>query len=87
MSLYEYSNSLKHFSGLVSSGGEGISAADLKDKTKGELFLSLGVPGGMMLAKKFGSRAIKSVRARMSGQAEEEAQEEAPEEMEMQESV
>ena len=71
MSLYEFSNSVNNFSGLV-SGSEGISAADLKDKTSGELFLSLGVPAGYTVAKKFGSRAIKSIRARMRGEAEEE---------------
>ena len=70
MSLYEFSNSVNDFSNLVST--QEVSPSDLKDKTAGELFLSLGVPGGYLLAKKFASGAIKSVKARMSGASEAE---------------
>ena len=39
MSLYEYSNSVSDFQNLISSVPE--NTADMKDKMKGELFLSL----------------------------------------------
>ena len=74
MSLYEYSNSVNDFQSLIGSVPENVQ--DMKDKIKGELFLSLGVPGGYMMAKKFGAAGLKSLKGRFSGDAADEGAQE-----------
>ena len=71
MSLYEYSNSVSDFQSLIGSVPE--NTADLKDKMKGELFLSLGVPAGYMAAKAYVGTAVKNIRAKFAGGEEAEA--------------
>ena len=71
MSLYEYSNSVSDFQSLISSVPENTS--DMKDKMKGELFLSLGVPTGYMAAKAYVGTAVKNIRAKFAGGEEAEA--------------
>ena len=74
MSLYEYSNSVNDFQSLIGSVPENVQ--DMKDKIKGELFLSLGVPGGYMMAKKFGAAGLKSLKGRFSGDAADQGAQE-----------